>query len=224
MQNRFFLAFIVLFLQGFAVSAQVSIKAGVNLASVAEDAVEENFAEQSSKSIVGFQAGLAFDLATESAFSLQPELLFIQKGGRVSYGFNDNNKVESRYYYNYVEVPVLAKLKFYNTERNTGLYLIAGPYAGLAVSGKVKTTLTVFGQSSTSEEDISFDNDDPDDRNRRLDWGFSFGGGIKFGQAYLDLRYNLGINNLLDQDADNQNDNKPYRRNRGVGLALGYAF
>ncbi len=204
--------------------AQVSIKAGVNLASVAEDAVEESFAEQSSKSVVGFQAGLAFDLATESAFSLQPEILYIQKGGRVSYGFNDNNKIESRYYYNYVEVPLLAKVKLYKADRSSGVYLIAGPYAGLAVSGKVKTTLTVFGQSSTSEEDFSFDNDDPDDRNRRLDWGFSFGGGIKFGQAYLDLRYNLGVNNLLDQDADNQNDNKPYRRNRGIGLALGYSF
>jgi hypothetical protein len=224
MKNPVLLTFAILILQGSATFAQISIKAGINLASVAEDAVEESFAEQSSKSVVGFQAGLAFDLATESAFSLQPELLFIQKGGRVSYGFNDNNKLESRYYYNYLEVPVLAKLKLYNAERSSGVYLIAGPYAGLAVSGKVKTELTVFGQTSTSEEDISFDNDDPDDRNRRLDWGFSFGGGIKFGQAYLDLRYNLGVNNLLDQDADNQNDNKPYRRNRGIGIALGYSF
>jgi hypothetical protein len=224
MQNRFLLAFFILFLQGFAVSAQVSIKGGVNLASIAEEAVEESFAEQSGKSVVGFQAGLTFDLATESAFSLQPEILYIQKGGIVRYGFNDNNKVESRYYYNYVEVPLLAKVKLYKAERNAGVYLIAGPYAGLAVSGKVKSTVTILGFSTTSEEKLSFNNDDPDDRNRRLDWGFSFGGGLKFGQAYLDLRYNLGINNLLDQDADNQNDNKPYRRNRGIGLALGYSF
>lgn len=224
MKNQIVLAFAILFLQGSAVFAQVSIKAGVNLASVAEDASEETFSEQSKQSVLGFQGGLAFDLAPTSMFSIQPELIFIQKGGKVTYEINESNKVENRYYYNYIEVPVMAKLKLYGEESSSGLYLEAGPYAGLAISGKVKSKTTIFGVTSNSEDEFSFDNDDPDDRNRRLDWGFSFGGGVKFGQAYLDLRYNLGINNLLDQDADNQNDNKPYRRNRGIGLTLGYAF
>lgn len=204
--------------------AQVAVKAGVNLASVAESAQLEEYNELKNKSVVGFQAGLAFDLAPSSVFSLQPELLFIQKGGKSLYQIDENNKFESRYYYNYVEVPVLAKIKFGAQGNGSGFYLLGGPYAGLAFSGKAKNTVTILGNTSTSEETFEFDNNDAEVRNRRLDWGVSFGGGLKFGRTFVDLRYNLGINNLLDSDADNQNDNRPYRRNRGVGLTIGYQF
>jgi len=47
---------------------------------------------------------------------------------------------------------------------------------------------------------------------------------VKFGHVFLDARYNLGINNLLDSDDNNQNDNAPYRRTRGIGVTLGYEF
>ena len=156
--------------------------------------------------------------------SLQPELLYIQKGGKATYELDERNRIESRYYYNYVEVPLLVKLKLMGEETHSGIYLLAGPYLGLALSGKAKHTTTLLGQTTTSEDKFTFDNDTPEERQRRMDWGVSFGGGIKFGSNYLDLRYNLGINNLLDQDANNQNDNKPYRRNRGIGITLGHDF
>ncbi len=204
--------------------AQISLKAGVNIASVAESAKEPNYKELENKSVVGFQVGLAFDLAPKSVISLQPELLYIQKGGKATYELDERNRIESRYYYNYVEVPLLVKLKLMGEETRSGIYLLAGPYLGLALSGKSKNTITLLGQTTTSEDKFTFDNDTPEERQRRMDWGVSFGGGIKFGSTYLDLRYNLGINNLLDQDANNQNDDKPYRRNRGIGITLGYDF
>ena len=216
-------AALLLFLSIQAV-AQVSFKVGVNIASIAESATEDTYRELENKSVVGFQAGLAFDLAPHSMISIQPELLFIQKGGKVAYGLDDNNRIENRYYYNYLEVPVLAKLKLGIGENRTGIFLLAGPYVGMAFSGKVKQKVTFLGQTTTSEDKFTFDNDDPDERNRRLDWGLSFGGGLKVGAIYVDLRYNLGINNLVDNDASNQNDNKPYRRNRGIGIAVGYEF
>lgn len=204
--------------------AQIAVKAGVNIASIAESAYETNYRELENKSVVGFQGGLAFDLAPNSVFSLQPELLYIQKGGKVTYELDERNRIESRYYYNYVEVPLLGKLKLMGKETESGVYLLAGPYVGLAINGKAKNTVTLAGQTTTSEDKFKFDNSNPDERQRRLDWGLSFGGGVKFGHTFLDLRYNLGVNNLLDQDANNQNDNRPYRRNRGVGIALGYEF
>jgi hypothetical protein len=118
---------------------------------------------------------------------------------------------------------VLAKLKFYS-EEGSGFYVLGGPFVGLAVSGKSKRTTTILGAENTVEEDFNFDNDTEAERQRRTDWGVSFGGGVKFGHMFVDARYNLGINNLLDNDADNQNDNKPYRRTRGIGLVLGYEF
>lgn len=203
--------------------AQVSIKAGVNFASISESATLETYESLKNNSVAGFQAGLSFDLGLSKVFTIQPELLYIQKGGKSTYVINENNKFVSRLYYNYVEVPVLAKLKFYS-EGGSGFYLLGGPFIGLAVSGKSKNSVTLFGNTTTTEEEFNFDNDDEEDRQRRTDWGVSFGGGLKFGQLFLDARYNLGINNLLDTDTNNQNDDKPYRRTRGLGLTLGYEF
>lgn len=205
------------------VQAQVAIKAGVNFASISESATLEQYESLKNNSVAGFQAGLSFDLGLSKVFTIQPEVLFIQKGGKSTYVINENNKVVSRLYYNYVEVPVLAKLKFYK-EDGGGFYLLGGPFVGLALGGKTKTTVTLLGNTTTSEDDFNFDNDNEADRQRRTDWGVSFGGGVKFGHVFLDARYNLGINNLLDTDANNQNDDKPYRRTRGLGLTLGYEF
>ncbi len=222
--NSFFLtlALVISFLipQG---QAQVAIKAGVNIASISESASLEAYESLKNNSVLGLQAGVSFDLGLSSMFTIQPELLFIQKGGKSTYVFNADNKIVSRLYYNYVEVPVLAKLKFYK-EDGGGFYLLGGPFVGLAISGKTKTTTTLLGNTTTSEKDFNFDNDDEAERQRRTDWGVSFGGGVKFGHTFLDVRYNLGINNLLDDDSNNQNDNKPYRRTRGIGVTLGYEF
>lgn len=204
-------------------NAQVSIKAGVNLASISESATLEEYETLKNNTVTGFQAGVAFDLGLSKVFTIQPELLFIQKGGKATYRINEDNQIVSRLYYNYVEVPVLAKLKFYG-ESGSGFYVLGGPFVGLAVSGKSKTTTTLLGNTTVDEEEFEFDNDDEGERQRRTDWGVSVGAGIKFGQAYLDARYNLGINNLLDEDTDNQNDDKPYRRTRGIGITLGYEF
>ncbi|MDO8366831.1 MAG: porin family protein [Saprospiraceae bacterium] len=203
--------------------AQVAIKAGVNFASISESASLETYESLKNNSVTGFQAGISFDLGLSEMFTIQPELLYIQKGGKSTYSINAENKFVSRLYYNYVEVPVLAKLKFYK-EDGGGFYLLGGPFIGLAISGKSKRTTTLLGESTTVEEDFNFDNDDEAERQKRTDWGVSFGGGVKFGHMFIDARYNLGINNLLDTDANNQNDNAPYRRTRGIGLTLGYEF
>ncbi|MBC7777065.1 MAG: PorT family protein [Phycisphaerae bacterium] len=203
--------------------AQVAIKAGVNFASISESASLEEYESLKNNTVAGFQAGVSFDLGLSDMFTIQPELLFIQKGGKSTYILNEDNKFVSRLYYNYVEVPVLAKLKFYK-EDGGGFYLLGGPFVGLAVSGKSRNTTTVLGVDNTDENEFNFDNDDEAERQRRTDWGVSFGGGVKFGHMFVDARYNLGINNLLDDDSNNQNDNKAYRRTRGIGLVLGYEF
>ena len=203
--------------------AQVSIKAGANFASISESARLESYESVENSSVTGFQAGIGIDLGLSKIFTIQPELLYIQKGGKSIYGLGENNQVVSRLYYNYVEVPVLAKLKFFS-EAGNGIYVLAGPFVGLAINGKVKTTTTLLGVTDTREDKFDFDNDNAAERQRRTDYGISFGGGLKFGHVFLDARYNLGVNNLLDNDANNQNDEKPYRRTRGIGVTLGYEF
>lgn len=200
---------------------RVGLKAGVNLASFSSDAAESNIEDYKEISVLGSQAGLAFDLAPNKMFSLQPELYFIQKGSKTTFSVVGSS-FETRTYLNYVEVPLLAKFKlgFDGDERRFGLNVFGGPFAGFALNGRQVST-TPLGET---KYDIKFDNDDNSDLDRRLDWGLSFGAGLDLGKFFVDARYNLGINNLLDSDASNSNDNAPYLRSRGIGLAVGYWF
>lgn len=222
--KQFFPAIVCsLFLMASAASAQVAIKAGVNIASVSEHATYEDYDEFENSSVVGFQGGLAFDLPVTPMFSIQPEVLYIQKGGKVK-AEALGSTYEARVYYNFIEVPVLLKLKFFDDEEGegSGVYVVGGPFAGYAIDGKVARTVSLLGgEPSTRTDKFTFDDQD---NAKRLDWGVSFGAGFKAGHFLFDARYNLGINNLVDNDANNDNDNKPYRRTRGVGLTLGYEF
>ena len=206
-------------------SAQLGIKAGVNIASVSENQTNGVYTDYAKKSVIGFQGGLTYDLGVSDMFSIQPELLFIQKGVKSTYILDDANKLESRYYYNYIEVPVLAKIKFYAADKaSTGFYFIAGPYLGLAMGGKVATTVTALGVSTERSDDFVFDNSSASARAKRLDYGVAFGGGVKINRLVLDLRYNFGLNNVNDGDALNSNDNKPFIRQRGIGITAGIQF
>lgn len=226
MNAKSFFLFAALIMAAFTPQAyaQIGIKAGVNIASIAQNETEGTFNDYEKKSVVGFQGGLTFDLGISDLFTIQPEVLFIQKGGKSTYKLDDNNKTENRYYYNYVEVPVLAKVKFYGDGGGSGFYFLGGPYVGMALGGKVANTTTLLGVETTREDDFVFDNSTSEQRAKRLDYGVSFGGGIKINRLILDLRYNLGLNNVNDNDADNQNDEKPFLRHRGIGLTAGIEF
>lgn len=202
-----------------SVSAQISIKGGINLATMNEESENLSRDDIERHAVTGPVLGLAFDLRLSALFTIQPELLYSQGGGRNSYTFLGAT-IESTYRINYLEVPVLAKIELGNAgseKGGLGVYAAAGPWVGYALNGKSKVTSPI----GTVEQDFTFD--DEDDA-KRLNYGLAAGAGINAGKLTLDLRYNFGINNLLDNDADNGNDNKPVRQTRGLALTLGYNF
>lgn len=211
------------FLTTTALQAQVGFKLGVNYASLSRDPGEATIGDYKEKSVIGLQGGLVLEFALADMFAIQPEFLYIQKGGKYQAVVDENNKLITKVLYDYIEVPVLAKLKLGNTDgEGLGFYLIGGPFAGLALKGKGETELTVLGVTTTDEFEVDYKDDD--NREKRLDWGVSFGAGLNFGHLFIDARYNLGVNNLLDDDANNNNDNSDYLRTRGIGLTLGLMF
>ncbi|MBL7814035.1 MAG: PorT family protein [Saprospiraceae bacterium] len=203
--------------------AQVSIRGGINVASMSANATEKNYNDYENQSIIGYQVGLAFPLAISEHVSIQPEVVYIQKGGKSQYIANENNKLISTFTSNNIEVPISLKLGLgNNTGKGLGFYILAGPYVGIALNGKYKNDLTILGATSSSTKTVDYTDDSTPEK--RIDWGANIGAGISLGRMYLDARYNLGINNLLDSDTSNSNDNEPYRRNRGIGLTLGIHF
>lgn len=201
------------------VFAQASVKGGITLATMNEESENISRNDIERHSITGPVLGLAFDMQLSSLFTIQPELLYSQSGGRNSYSFLGST-IESTYRINYLEVPILAKIELGNSDSHKGglgVYAAAGPWVGFALNGKSKVTSPL----GTVEQDFTFDDED---NAKRLNYGFAAGAGINAGKLTLDLRYNFGVNNLLDNDADNSNDNKPVRQTRGLALTLGYNF
>lgn len=219
--KRITLAVIVL-ISTYSISMAQSLRVGVNMASISASATEENYQDYKNSSIVGYQAALALPIKLTENVAIQPEFMWIQKGGKSQYVFNNSNKTINTRTYNYAEIPVSLKLSLGNTTDGLGFYVLAGPYMGIALGGKIKNETTVLGATSVSEKTVDYTNDS--NTEKRVDWGTNFGVGVTFGKIYLDARYQLGINNLLDNDASNTNDDKPYLRNRGLGLTLGLKF
>jgi hypothetical protein len=75
------------------------------------------------KSIAGFQAGLAFDIAPTDWFHFQPNLMYMQKGAK-----NKSHELASHY----IEIPFLLSLKLSVVRLNFG------PYLGLCMGASAK--------------------------------------------------------------------------------------
>jgi len=181
--------------------AQVGVKAGVNFTNMIFEDEATDVEDLARNGATKFAVGFEFILPFNDAFALQPELLYSQKGAESSFtvlGQTFKNDLT----YNYLEIPLLFRLSLGDTQgEGLGIYLNAGGYGAYALNGKSKQESPL----GTTEQDLTFDEDD---HQKRLDYGLAGGGGITLGNLFFEVRYQHGINNLLDDDANNNNDNK----------------
>lgn len=202
----------------FSLHAQVAVKAGVNFSNMLFEEDDTSIEDLAKNGATKFTAGVAFLLPFSDAVALQPELLFTQKGAKSTYtilGEEFSNDLT----YNYLDIPLLLRLSLGDTHgEGLGIYINGGGYVGYAFNGKSKNS-TPLGSTET---DIEFD--DSDDQSR-IDFGAALGGGLTLGNLFFDLRYNHGINNILDDDANNNNDNGFKKlQHRGLALTAGIIF
>lgn len=154
--------------------ARFGIKGGVNYSAL----YTKNEGEET-KMLVGYNAGIFAKLPVSRHFSIQPELYYTTKGGKISYSsflVSGNTKFKL----NYIELPVLAVV---NVTDNFNIHV--GPYVSYLVSGKAK--------NNTNGNIFNFqDNIDNDDYNK-LDAGLAIGLGLDFGNVGIGARYNYGL-------------------------------
>ncbi len=169
--------------------------------------------------LFGYGFGALVNYGFSNTFSLQPEVLYLQKGGRTaSESTNDFTQLTA----NYIEVPILAKAQF-GGEKFKG-FVVLGPYASYWVGGKTKSNIL----GDESNERIDFDNDLDDDgyRQNRLDFGLNGGIGMQYaigrGNIFLDARYGFGLSDMNRYKTDPEDYKK--QSNRSAQLSLGYAF
>jgi hypothetical protein len=229
--NRYTIMKKILLLAVLAVSscgfAQVSLipKVGVNFANAVLN--ESNLLEGGKSSLTGLTGGLGFNfsLTGDNFLSVQPEILYSQKGfssaatGVINY--------EGDYRLNYLEIPLLVKVNFGGEKLK--LYVNAGPSVGYLLNGKVDGRGNFLGVIGASlEESIDFtDSPTPGDITEldanRIEAGLNFGGGLGYailGNAalFVDLRYNMGLTDFNNQE---QSKNRVFALTAGVQIPLG---
>jgi hypothetical protein len=178
-----------------AQSAKIGLKGGVNYSNVAGDLQNEDVYQNK----VGFNGGLTanFGIAGDNFLSIQPELLYSQKG----YQYRDEEyrdllgrqiKRKGNMNFNYLDLPVLLKINA------GGLFFEGGPMASYLLGIRDNTETSVNGQTDQDYQKIDKDN------LAELEIGYAAGLGFQATNGFsLGLRYNGSISDLAKSDPSN---------------------
>jgi hypothetical protein len=174
--------------------AQISIgaKAGLNLANVSGDDVDDTDMR------IGFHLGGYANIAFSEALSLQPELLYNSVGAKTTGEGITGDDEDVTFKLNYISIPVSLMYSF-------GAFSVhAGPQLSFLASAK------------TASDDDALDGNDIKDGYKSTDLGFNLGIGGNFGKLNATARYSMGLSSIDDSgfDAD--------VKNSVIQLSLGY--
>lgn len=219
---------LVIALLGFAsqsVFAQLSIgvKGGANWANFYTTEVLGDITPDL-KNIDEFHFGVVGELGITKHFAVQSEVNFIKKGVKIKEGFNANVfnvavplGVTSEARFSYVEVPLLAKVKFGNGPLQA--YAIAGPTFGYATSGKLDNTANVLVELNVGT--VNLDLNQINYERFEVGAAAGLGGTLKLGgvQIFADARYQVGFTELYDIPVVEEKV-----KNKGLALSAGVMF
>jgi hypothetical protein len=144
-------------------SAQIGFKAGLSFASTTES---EFIPDVDTRT--GFAAGISLGLPLGSSLRLQPELLYVEKGGK----FANDQTLEI----NELNVPVL--LRFNLPLPAIAPFVLAGPVAEYELTCKAADVDCVDTES--------------------LRWGFAAGAGVRLGGYSIEGRYGWTLTEISD--------------------------
>jgi len=197
---------VIAFLPYGAAAQQVGggVKVGLSLGDVPKFA-DEIYRGANTSLRTGFAAGGFIAVRFGNGFSVQPEVLYTQKGVKIDYS-DGSTSADLRYTADYIDVPVLARYTFGKGVRG---YVIAGPSFNFQLNTKVATSF--FGQSG--EQDVSEDVES-------LEFALVIGGGIELGPLLLEARWSEGLTNLA---ADSTSEG-PVIKSRTYLFLVGFRF
>jgi hypothetical protein len=135
--------------------AQFGVQAGAAFGSAKFSGEDTELGDMDQKfgTRVGFTGGVFYRKQLgESMFAVQPELNWMQKGGKENIDFLGFD-VSTDLIVNYLELPVYF---LYNGGNSSGFFAGAGPSFNFGMSGKVK----VSADGESDEEDLKFGSDE----------------------------------------------------------------
>ncbi|MDR2962468.1 MAG: PorT family protein [Bacteroidales bacterium] len=185
----------------------------------------EDFNYEDFKLKAGLKLGAIGEYAFNQYVALSPELVFTQRGYRVS---DRRTTFGTSYDYtrtatvNYLQLPL--NLVF-NIPINADCKFIAlaGGYGAFAFSGTLRKKAVAYDyvggeQTSKQKEEITIGSSAENDL-RAWDFGLNVGAGIEYLNAFAKLQYNFGLSNLAPKS-----ENNATITNGNIGISVGYLF
>ena len=193
------------------------IKAGINVANWRGDAMASLASALDQVDILdlqsnpGFHIGAFVEVPVSDRFSIEPALIYSQKGVKVEQSLIEssilNVRAEASVNSHYIEAPIMAKVKL--TE---GLYVFGGPNVAYLAANKLNTRAGILGFNLVNHDF------DIESGFRKVDLGFSGGLGYEFNNGLrLSASYDHGLSNI------DENGNFDVF-NKNVKASIGYSF
>jgi hypothetical protein len=156
----------------------------------------------------GWGLGAFLKLPVSDMLSIQPEILYLQKGAYSSWPFGDLMIA-----LDYVEIPLLLRINV-PVEGTVAPYFLVGPALGF--KGGCEITAELNG------DEEKLDCDETGFEVKSVDFGGVVGAGLSFGAGpgsfHLGARYNYGLISLDDSEEDWD------LGNRAFSFLAGYSF
>lgn len=181
---------------------QAGFRGGLNMSNLYVDDIDDENVK------LAFHVGIYNESEITDFLSIQPELLYTSKGAQLVYDGFLSGSGKYRYNLNYLEVPVLIKLKA------GGFAIHGGPYAAILVGANV----TNVDDNGTVQDVESLDKDDFN----QLDYGLSLGAGFDFEGGELILRYDFGLQEIGKSDFAGEATDQA--KNSALMISVGFDF
>lgn len=216
-----------------AKAQEVYVQGGLNLSNITKS---EDGQTESNNILPTFNAGGMVRFGISKMFDIESGLLFTGRGSKSETYFTsnkDDNYVKSKFNAYYIELPLNAVVKLPLTAKGkSNVFFHAGPYVAMGITGKSKVEQKFLGVTSTSTNDVKFNDDDPTtsqqedaayDKLKRFDFGANVGGGVDLGPVLFKVNYGIGFAKINSKQADNSEDEKNKYRTLSftVGIPLG---
>ena len=152
---------------------------------------------------VGFNVGVGMEYQFTDMWSIQPSLMFTQKGAKL--GDIKANPM-------YLELPVMAAARFAVVD-GQNVVVKAGPYLACGIAGKYKIAgvkSDFFGDDAAKRFDILMEGA------KKFDAGLGVGVAYEINKFFIDLTGEFGLTKIYDGDGAPKNIN--------FSIGVGYKF
>ena len=180
------------------------IKLGLNFANLYVDNVQNEYMK------LGGFIGFFAKLPISKGLSFQPEILYTNKGSKLTYGNFVQGSGEYRFNLNYIEVPFLFVINL-----TSNFSVSAGGYVAYLASANVtdmRADGTVNGVTNLNENDFN-----------RSDYGLVGGASIDIQRFTIGARYNYGLQNI-GKTGSIAGDLTQNSKNSVASIFIGFAF